>query len=375
MINAMRSFIIILALGFLSLQVFAQNQCIVGNEKNSQLLDNLDQAQKNSLITQKIYQKYDLYPKTEADANCPKGNCGQNTSTQALTPLPTGGAPASPAYVHFNEACIEVVAKIKAGTSELNCPSQKKGTFDFCFSKSQANYQSAVVSDFYKCIRSNQDFPISADTLFEMYTLESAFKPYYSNPGGAGLGQLTSIFIKDIHQKHRGRPILEAIADSTDLKCDAAKIIAAKDLKKTPTLNNRCDFVQAGEGLERNILYTLVGLANSWNKDISPLMKDYNNKHVRDPALLDAQKFALLNAYGPGGRGAARAAVRRLTKLKPADFVKAMSKPLYSKKQKNLTTYTTSIAEKQKQLMKIMKEPLLSDYKKNGAKACLESLY
>ncbi len=127
--------------------------------------------------------------------------------------------------------------------------------------------------------------------------------------------------------------------------------------------------------MERNILYSLVGMSNSWNKDIGPLMKDYIKKHERDPALLDVQKKALLNAYGPGGRAAARAAVRRLTKLKPADFVKAMSRPLLTAEGNNLTTYTTSIADKQKQIAKLMTEPLLSEYKKNGARACLDHMY
>jgi hypothetical protein len=361
--------------GLTSISAFSQDRCIVGNEKNNQLQLGLQSAQTKSSITQKIYQKYNLLPKTEADANCPTGDCGQNSATQQLQPLPTGGAPASPDYVHFNAACVEVAAQVKAGSAELNCPSRKAGKFNFCYPKSLANYQSAVISDFYKCLRKTQDFPLTIDTLFEMYTLESGFKPYYANPGGTGMGQLTGIFIKDIHQKHRGRPILQSIANSTDSKCETAKIIAQKDLQKVPTLANKCDFVQVGEGMERNILYTLVGMSNSWNKDIGPLMKDYVKKHERDPAILEVQKKALLNAYGPGGRAAARAAVRRLTKLKPLDFVKAMSRPLMTAEGQNLTTYTTSIADKQKQIAKLMKEPLLSEYKKNGARACLEHMY
>jgi hypothetical protein len=358
-----------------SVSALSKDRCIVGNEKNSQLQVGLKSAQTESPITQKIYQKYNLLPKTEADSNCPTGDCRNNTAVQKLSALPTGGAQASPAYVHLNEACVEVAAQVKAGSAEIDCPSRKTGKFNFCYPKSMANYQSAVTSDFYNCLRKTQDFPLTIDALFEMYTLESGFKPYYANTGGTGMGQLTGIFIKDIHQKHRGRPILQSIADSTDSQCEAAKLIAQKDLQKEPSLANKCDFVQVGEGLERNILYTLVGMSNSWNKDIGPLMKDYIKKNERDPAILEVQKKALLNAYGAGGRAAARAAIRRLTKLKPADFAKAMTRPLYTAEGQNLTTYTTNIALKQKQIEKIMNEPLLSEYKKNGARACLDHMF
>ena len=342
----------------------AQEQCLSGSESNKQLLENLKEAQANSPIAMKISEKYDLLKKTEA------GVCTE-CERAPRRPLPS----LSPNKTYFKEECVQAAAQIKTSSNEVSCPSGKNGFHKQCFSRTFFKYQNAVISEFYKCIRRTQNFPITPEALFEMYSLESGFKPYYSNPGGTGMGQLTGIFIKDLHMKHRGRPVIESIAQSTHEDCETAKIIAEKDLKKEPSLNNKCSFIQAGEGLERNILYSLMGLANSWNKDIEPLLKNYIKKYERDPQILDVQYKALINSYGPGGRAAARASIRRLSKLAPKDYVKAMSRPLMTEDGDNLNVYTNNMANKQKQIVQFFIEPMKSEFKKNGARACLEYMF
>ena len=41
----------------------------------------------------------------------------------------------------------------------------------------------------------------------------------------------------------------------------------------------------------------------------------------------------------------------------------------------NLNVYTNNLAKKQKQLVQFMKDPLKSEFQKDGARACLEYMY
>lgn len=341
-----------------------QEKCFTGSPEKTHLIDQLKKAKSDSPVTKIISDKYKLSQSTEADANCKE-------CTEQKNIYPDFKKIAEE-KTHFNTECIEAAASIDTDSNEISCPDAKTGKHNFCFSKPLVEYQNAVVSEFYKCVKHTNPMPITPQGLFEMYTLESGFKPAYTNAGGTGLGQLTGIFIKDLHQKHRGRPILESIVQSTESTCDAAKIIIKKDLNHEPSLKNKCEFTQYGEGLERNILYTLTGLANTWNKDISPKMKDYSKKYMNDPYLAKAQEKALFNAYGPGGRAAGRAAARRLSILSPEKFVAAIQKPLITKKNRNLTAYTTHMLAKQKNISKKLSGDLKQQFINDGAAACID---
>jgi hypothetical protein len=275
--------------------------------------------------------------------------------------------------------CLEISGKVDTATAELKCPNETaSGKFNFCFNHDMMRYQNAVITDFFACVKKTTKFPLSMAGLFELYSLESAFKPHYSYAGGVGMGQLTGIFVDDINQKHRGFEILDAVAKSSEPECDIAKNLAAKDTAnpkrlinhKDPRKSTRCDFVQYGEGLERNVLYTLVGLANSWDKDISTAMKTYNTTHEGNPDLERAQELALMNSYGAGGRAAARAAVKRFAKLPPLEFINAMNAPARTKRG-NLTSYLNKINKRQIDLGKDMQSDVAAEFQIRGAKACV----
>ncbi len=364
---------------FLSTTTHAESQsCLSGDADKTQLVDQLAKAQNKSEISKAITAKYNLNnsQSTEADAieNCPKcleisqtsqasinlnqiKDLSKNTSIKPL----------------FKDECLSAVAQIKTSTNQLLCPSGEKTKKSLCVTNDMYQYQAAVLNDFYQCVKAETNFPVTPEVLFEMYALESGFRPNYAYGGGVGVGQLTSIFVKDIHQKHRGQKFLKQIESSKNESCKIAQPLAAKDLKKQPSLNNRCDFIQYGEGFERNTLYTLVGLANSWEKDIAPKMKTFNEKNKTNPALKRAQQLALMNSYGPGGRAAARAALRRLSHLEPTDFIAAIQKPMNTAGGKNLTEYTSRMKSKQERLTKLIKAPTQSDFDNNGARACVNT--
>ena len=376
----MKNFIYILLLFCFSTSTYANQQsCLSGDADKTQLIDQLTKAQNKSEISKAITEKYQLNnpQKTEADAieNCPECLNISKASQASLNlsqikDLSQKNKSTKPL---FKDECLAAVAQIKTSTNQLLCPSGEKTKKALCVTNDMYQYQAAVISEFYQCVKAETNFPITPEVLFEMYALESGFRPNYAYAGGVGVGQLTSIFVKDIHQKHRGQKFLKQIESSKNESCKVAQPIVAKDLKKQPSLKNRCDFIQYGEGFERNTLYTLVGLANSWERDIAPKMKKFNEINKGNSALPRAQQLALMNAYGSGGPAAARAALNLLTRLNPTDFINEIQKPLFSPKGKNVTEYTSKMKSKQDRLTKLFKAPAQLDFANNGARSCINT--
>ncbi len=356
-------------------------QCLSGTPGKNHLTSQLAKVKTTSPISSELTKKYNLESTpAELPALLPCALCQQGPGVQ---PLSAGNKTiaeilrqvAPDARLLMRTECLAVSGKIDAPTSELKCPEGNVSPkHNFCFDSNLMRYQNAVITDFYKCIKKLTNLPLSPAGLFEMYSLESGFKPHYAYSGGVGIGQLTGIFVDDINQKHRGFGLLKKVATTSDADCDIAKKIASKDVQTPVRLNNnRCKFVEYGEGMERNVLYTLLGMANAWNKDLEPLMTDYIKKHDGNPALPRAKELALLNGYGPGGRAAARAAVRRVTKLSPTQFVDHMNKPMVGKKGTNLTSYIGKMQKRQKQLLKDMPRSLHKEYTENGVHACINN--
>lgn len=356
----------------------AAGQCLSGTPGNNHLITQLMQAKSKSSITSELTRKYNL---EEAPVELPLTGCVNCQQGPGLGPLSTGNQStaqllrqiAPDARLLLRTTCLEASGKVDASTSELKCPQgQSSAKYNFCFDSNLMRYQNAVITDFYKCVKKLSNLPLTPSGLFEMYSLESGFKPHYAYNGGVGLGQLTGIFVDDINQKHRGYGLLKKIAETSDTDCAIAKKIASKDARQPVRLNNnRCKFVEYGEGMERNVLYTLLGMANSWNKDIEPVMEAYINKYKGNPALPRAQELALLNSYGPGGRAAARAAVKRLTKLSPAQFINHIQKPMYGARGSNLTSYIGKMEKRQKQLLNDMSPAQRTAYNNEGARSCV----
>ncbi|AZZ36973.1 hypothetical protein CIK05_09270 [Bdellovibrio sp. qaytius] len=355
-------------------------QCLSGTQGNNHLLTQLAKVKTTSPISSALTKKYNLEPSATDPAGAVCAACQQGPGTE---PLSTGNKAtaeilrqaAPDARLLMRTECLNVSGKVDTSTSELKCPEGKlSAKHNFCFDSNLMRYQNAVITDFYKCIKKLTNLPLTPAGLFEMYSLESGFKPHYAYSGGVGVGQLTGIFVDDINQKHRGLSILKKVANTSDADCDIAKKIAEKDIKTPVRLNNnRCKFVEYGEGMERNVLYTMVGMANTWSKDLEPLLENYMKKNNGNPAMPRAMELALLNGYGPGGRAAARAAVRRLTKLSPTEFVNRMNKPMAGTKGGNLNSYIGKMQKRQKQLLTDMSPELRTEYTAQGARACINN--
>lgn len=351
----------------------AENTCISGTPSQSSMVTQMTQAKSKSAVTDIIYKQYQLNKGTQGKAPCVEcsGSAAKRPEDLAKVSSSIQGIPDAPKLV-FNPTCLIKSAEYKVATKEVICPGGKK-TKNICQTEEILTYQNAVISSFMSCAKKLNMQTISPDILYRLYSLESGFKPQFASKNGVGLGQLTSIFVKDVHQAWRGGEYVDKIA-KTDLKeCEAAKVIAKKDLNgHSPLLSNSCAYIQIGEGMERNILYTMIGLANSWDKDLLPKMSSYVKRYANHPNLEEVKSLTMAAAYSAGGRAAGRAIASRLSGLAPDAYVKAIKKPMYRTKGRGtLNPYILNMDKRQKEIGAKFTDSLKSKFEKEGSKACV----
>ena len=369
--------LLILSAALFSTHFSYANQCISGDLKATELLDQMKAASTNTNSPAfHVFQAYKKVDKPEgqslATGICQSEECKvKNDQLNDLKKFAAAndnilGAP----NLLLKTDCLVAGSKFKASSSQISCPSGKRSkNFNFCINRDFLEYQNAIISSFMSCAAKSGIKTLDAAHLMKMYTLESGFRPNYAYPGGVGIGQLTSIFVKDIHQAHRGRKYLNKIAASENAECKAAKVISERDLKKQPRHSDNCSFVSVGDGLERNILYSILGTATAWEKNIEPKLRKYFAKYKDHPQLEEVKNLALLNSYGPTGH--AMALLERLSKYPPDRFAQAMKKP-HATERADLTKYIQRIEARQSAMAKTMLlEPLKSQYAKDGVKACV----
>jgi len=370
-------FFIVLYFIFLPFSVRASVQCLSGEPGNNHLIEQFENAKKTSGITKAIIKKYglDQIQEIQSESECSSCELNKNyipkasrNNLQQIKKI----TEKKPELI-FKEACINSAGQFEAVTTgEVKCPGGEiSKEFNFCMTEEIYNYENAVISDFYNCVKKVTNFPLMPEDLFELYSLESGFKPHYAYSGGMGIGQLTSIYVADALAEYRGRNIITNIKKSLNKECSIAKQIIDDYLVSPPQFSDKCAFIQIGEGVERNILYTLMELANIWEKDISPKMTKFNKNNSDKENVKKAQRLSLINAYGPGGRKATLAAIRRLSIFSSEEFVEKFNKPIKTKKGKNLTTYINKINEKQDDLLPILEGKEKKEFEKNGAKSCI----
>lgn len=366
---------ILLITGLLLSSTFANAQvaCVSGSPSQSSMVLQMSQAKAKSSVTDIIYKQYQLRASTQAKAPCVECNAATAKRPEDLAQVSSSiqGIPAAPKMI-FNPACLKEAAEYKVGTKEIACPGGKK-TKNICQTEEMLTYQNAVVSSFMSCANKLNLQTVSPAVLYRIYSLESGFKPQFASKNGVGLGQLTSIFVKDVHQAWRGGEYLNKIAMSDLKECEAAKVIAKKDMNgRNPPLSNSCAYIQLGEGMERNILYTMIGMATSWEKDLLPKMKSYVQKYANHPALEEVKSLTMASAYSAGGRAAGRAIASRLGHLAPDAYLKAIKKPLYRTKGRGtLNPYVLNMDKRQNEISTSFVAPLKSLFEKEGSKACV----
>lgn len=354
-----------------SMVATAQVACVSGTPEKNNLITQLHYAKAKSSITDIIYKQYQLGASTQAKADCTNCSSSLEKRPEDLSQVASSiqGVPSAPKLL-FNPDCLKETAEYKIATKEVACPTGER-TKNICQTQEIVTYQNAVVSSFLSCVKKLNLPSITPSALYKIYALESGFKPQFASKNGMGLGQLTSIFIDDVHQPWRGGGYLNKIANSDLKECEAAKILAQKDLKSKPS-KNACSYIQLGEGMERNILYTFVGLATAWEKDLLPIMKNYMQKHANHPSLEEVKNLTMATAYSSGGRAAGRAIASRLSGLSPEAYLKAIKKPMARVKGRGLLNpYVINMDIREKELGTKLADSLKADFDKQGVQACI----
>lgn len=355
-------------------------QCVTGNESSTSLVTQLESAKKNNKLTQTIYAQYQLGPKTEAE-------CSECNAAAAAAKKTADAAAAAkglqsaifsahePPHLAFEPQCLITSNKSSSSNApQISCPSGEKVKSAMCITEEQLQYQNAVISSFVNCAIKSGLTGINLNSIFQKLSIESGFRPQYSSGNGTGIGQVTSIFVEDIHQAHRGKKYLQKIAENNSDACKAARLIAEPDLSKKPAFKDKCEFISTGEGFERNVLYSLIGTTTTWEMNIEPKLRGYLKKNENDSNIEEVKKLAIMNAYGPAGPAGAAAAARRLSSVSPARFVKLMHQPMYGTNGRNLTAYTSQIKKRQDTIAGNLPGSLKEKFAKEGAQACINPL-
>lgn len=361
-----------------SLNVLADVMCVSGNANSTNLIDQLTKAKTSNKLTQLIYEQYKLGVKSEGTAlpPCISGDCGANAMKKPEAIMSVRSAvlhSPEPPNLAFKQECLVVSnTSSSAKASQISCPGGKAVKGNMCITNEQLTYQNAVISSFVNCaVKLGMD-GIDLNAIFQKLSIESGFRPQYSSGNGTGMGQLTSIFVADVHQKGRGLEYLKKIAaPSSGPDCDAARMIAEPDTKSKPSFSNKCEFISTGEGFERNVLYSLIGTTTVWEKNLEPKLRKYLAKNEGDKDIGEVKKLSVMNAYGRGGPAAAAAAIKRLSAKSPAEFVRRMKLPLEGMNGKNLTEYTANIEKRQKAIGKNLQGDIKTEFAKSGADACI----
>ena len=404
---------------------FSQTKCVSGRPERTHLIDQLDRAKKESPITKKIYRKYKLEPSQIEAPQTSAIKC-ENASVTTYTKLqaqvdemmshlnideietqepapvvdhsdrfievePTGSQSQPDTIIEsktrpllFDKTCMMVGNTFEiGGVSEIQCPEdikiKKTKLINSCLTEEILTYQNAVITNFYDCIKSLNLPVLAPEHLFKLYNRESAFNPHYHSLRGRGLGQLTSIFVHNNHQEHRGGSILEQVQSSTKSKCQIAKKVAQKAIDDPPLKKGKhntkfdgyCAYSSIGDGLELNVLYTLVGLASSWKDDLEPLLRKYMTTHsLHENELNQVKSLVMLNAYGASGPAAAISAVKRLRGLSPSSFIKEIQKPMRLEDGTHLNQYILDLNNRGSELHKKL-PPGTQAKNENEGNACI----
>lgn len=126
-----------------------------------------------------------------------------------------------------------------------------------CVNNNMVDYVTFSVNSAIQCM--TPDKLIDSRVIYKKLNNETGFNSSLAARGGVGIGQLTTPAIKELADPTlgKGRYILEDIKNSTRPECQPFKHIATKDLEDRPRVQNTCDWVSPGDGLARNLMYSI----------------------------------------------------------------------------------------------------------------------
>lgn len=294
---------------------------------------------------------------------------GQENRTPASKP-----AKPEAKFWGVRQECIDASLHRTTGHGEYSClpgKSQASKTPE-CYNKELTEYVQFAVNEGLKCLAPNNTS--IAKLSYKRFNDECAFHFGTAWDGGVGLGQLTSAATQEMAE--HGKDLLSQVANSKNSACAPFQEIAKKDLAtSTPPITNYCSWVNAGEGLSRNIMYSIAFHLHTRKNYIEKIFKKHfkraHKKHRKgkgnkeEDQREDAQVTAQIehptaslgelmdtvtnDAYGRGGLKKSQWDLQKY-RVKPNTDPKTVIKKI-----EKTSPYWTETQGKQKQVLCILK--------------------
>jgi hypothetical protein len=192
----------------------------------------------------------------------------------------------------------------KSTDQDIEIPyGQVGGKTQQCITADMVSYIQFAVNSAIKCL--SDDNPVDSRVIYQKFNNETGFNYSIAWNGGAGIGQMTNIAVEEIADG-AGRPILENISKSNKHSCQGFKGVADSDLNKRPKISssNYCDYVSAGDGLARNLMYGVAYYLHMRDSIIAPKLFEENIALAGNREIVSALTAV---SYGAEGIKKARA--------------------------------------------------------------------
>lgn len=280
----------------------------------------------------------------------------------------------------IKKECIQASLQRDVGNEAHICQNgrrkviQNSGKRAQCLNQNTVDYIHFAVNEALRCM-GDQFEPIDTRFFLKKINNETAFNFYLGYVGGVGVGQLTSDPVRDIagwvepsgrYNRGNAKYILESLVHNSSDACAPFIETLKNDLKKRPPLpgnaNNYCSWVSPGEGMTRNLIYSLGYYIHMRDTVIKPAL-------AREaPALAensDIVNYFTLVAYGPGGPAQAASLVNTL-RLNSKTTVKTVRERLMKE-----SDYIRQTENKMKELLAFLPVDKVTDADLRGD-VCIE---
>lgn len=209
--------------------------------------------------------------------------------------------------------CIEASLQREVGNVGYACSGNTSKRFDNagasspCLNRETVDYLHFALNQALQCMSDGRS-PIDPRFILKKINNETAFNFYVAYNGGVGIGQLTSIPVKEIAGwkedgemiEGNGSHILEELRKSQNPSCAPFKEIVKNDLLQPPPRpgapKNYCTWVNPGTGIARSLVYSLGYYVHVRDNIIKPALKSRAPKLAQNT---DVVNYMTLVAYGP----------------------------------------------------------------------------
>lgn len=240
----------------------------------------------------------------------------------------------------IKKECIEASLQREPGNEGYSCNGDDRKKFENsgrstpCLNQKTVDFIHFSVNQAINCMSAGRA-AIDPRFILKKFNNETAFNFYLAYSGGKGIGQLTSNPVDEIAGWYKGKKfiegnafhILEDLMDSTNPSCAPFREIMKSDLKTPPpspgSARNYCDWIRPGDGVARNLIYSLGYYVHMRDSVIKPRLEARSKKLAKNSDIVN---YLTLAAYGPDGPEGAKSLIRRLRLSDSMGAVEAKSK-------------------------------------------------